>query len=72
MKIVRSILPHIIIILSGIFLVFLVLDDYNPTMNFINNVITMKLFWAYCILSVINSILFISTNRRNFKDRNQV
>lgn len=70
MSAIRSILPHIIIILSGIFLVFLILDSYNPTMNFINNTVSMKLLWAYCILSIINSIVIISYNRKNFRNKN--
>ncbi len=70
MSIVRSILPHIIIILSGIFLVFLILDNYNPTMNFINNTVSTKLFWAYCIISIVNSIIVIVYNRKSFREKN--
>jgi hypothetical protein len=71
MGIIRSILPHVIIILSGIFLVLLILDNYNPTMNFIDNTISMKLFWAYGILSIINSILFIAENRKDWRRKNK-
>jgi len=60
----RSVLPHIIIILSGIFLVFMILDYYNPTMNFVNNNINMKLFLAFCVLSIVNSVLTIIANRK--------
>lgn len=67
MNILRSILPHIIIILSGIFLTFLILDDYNPTMNFINNTVSNKLFWIYCILSIINSIVTIAFYRKEWR-----
>lgn len=71
MGILRGILPHIVIILSGIFLVLLILDNYNPTMNFIDNSISMKLFWTLGILSIINSILFAAQNRKIWKERNQ-
>ncbi|WFR58505.1 hypothetical protein QA584_05385 [Anaerocolumna sp. AGMB13025] len=67
MNIIKNILPHIIIILSGIFIIFLILDNYNPTMNFINNTVSIKLFWIFCLLSIINSILAIATNRKIFK-----
>jgi len=60
----RSVLPHIIIIVSGIFLVFMILDYYNPTMNFVNNNINMKLFLAFCVLSIVNSVLTIIANRK--------
>lgn len=64
MNIIKNILPHIIIILAGIFIVFLILDNYNPTMNFINNPISIKLFWVFCILSIVNSVMVVISNRR--------
>lgn len=71
MNMIRSILPHILIILSGIFIVFLVLDNYNPTMNFINNTVSLKLFWAFCILSIVNAGIVIASNRKNFREKNK-
>ncbi len=67
MNIIKNILPHIIIILSGIFIVFLILDNYNPTMNFINNTISIKLFWIFCILSIVNSVFLVISNRKAFR-----
>jgi|GEM_PF-1705638 hypothetical protein len=58
-KLMQRLLPHILFILSGIFIVFLILDDYNPTMDFATNAISMKLLWAFCILSFLNSALLI-------------
>ncbi len=69
MNIVRGVLPHIIIILSGIFLVFVILDSYNPTMDFINNTVSIKLFGIYCILSILNSIIMIAFNRKAWKEK---
>ena len=37
MKHLKAILPHVCIVLSLMFMVFLVLDDYNPMMNFLTN-----------------------------------
>jgi len=71
MKIIRSVLPHILIILPGIFVFFLVLDEYNPTMNFINNPVSLKLFWAFCILSILNSVIIIASNRKEWRERNK-
>ncbi|MGB4661233.1 MAG: hypothetical protein WBI07_18820 [Mobilitalea sp.] len=64
MKIMKSILPHIMVILAGIFITFLVLDEYNPTMNFIDNPVTLKVLWIFCVLTIINSVMIISSNRR--------
>lgn len=67
MNIIKNILPHIIIILAGIFIVFLILDNYNPTMNFINNTISIKLLWVFCILSIVNSVFLVISNRKAFR-----
>jgi hypothetical protein len=69
MRIIRSVLPHITIILSGIFIVLLILDNYNPTMNFLSNPVSTYLFWAYCILSIINSIIIVAVNRKAWKEK---
>lgn len=71
MGIVRSVLPHLIIILSGVFIIFLILDDYNPTMNFINNAVSIKLFWIFLILSILNSIIIIISNRKDWREKNK-
>ena len=71
MNIIRNIVPHIIIILAGIFIVFLILDNYNPTMNFICNTISIKLFWIFCILSIVNSVMIVISNRKAFRKKNE-
>lgn len=71
MKVIRSILPHIMIIISGIFVVFLILDGYNPTMNFINNPVSLKLLWTFCILSALNSVITITSNRNEWREKHE-
>ncbi len=68
MKKIRLLLPHILLILSGIFMTFLVLDRYNPTMDFVGNEISTILFWGFCILTVIQSSLIIASNRKNDRE----
>ena len=50
MKKLRGILPHLVIILAGIFLVFLILDQYNPTMEFVGNPISSILLALFCLI----------------------
>ncbi len=69
MKQLRSILPHIMIIMSGIFIVFLILDNYNPTMNFIDNPVSLKLFWCFCLLTIVNAGITIAANRKEWKQK---
>ncbi len=62
---IKKIIPHLLFILSGIFITFLILDQYNPTMDFVSNPISIKLLWSFCLLSLLNSILMMKDNRRN-------
>lgn len=62
---IKKIMPHLLFILSGIFITFLILDQYNPTMDFVSNPISIKLLWSLCLLSLLNSILMMKDNRRN-------
>ncbi|MEG1560458.1 MAG: hypothetical protein RRY79_00120 [Clostridia bacterium] len=71
MKKLATILPHILIILSGMFLTFLTIDIFNSAMGFINNDITKTLMFVFCILTVITSILFISLQRRIARAKNR-
>lgn len=72
MQLIKNVLPHIMIILAGIFIVFLILDEYNPTMNFLSNSISLKLFWVFCILTMINSIMIVASNRKQMDGGNEL
>ena len=61
-KIVRTfikILPHINIIISGMYLVFFIIDVQNSAMAFINNDITKVLLLFLAIGSTLSSVLLI-------------
>lgn len=68
MKKLRGILPHLVIILAGIFLVFLILDQYNPTMEFVGNPISSILLALFCLLSIIAGILLAKDNRQRARE----
>lgn len=53
---VQDLLGHVLVILGLMFLVFLVLDQYNPMMNFINNNISRTLLALFCLCSIARSI----------------
>lgn len=63
-KIAGKLLPHITLILAVMFITFLILDQYNPMMNFVNNEFSLKLLWVWCILTVIQSILIVIQNHK--------
>jgi hypothetical protein len=53
-----GILTHITVILALVFLVFLVLDQFNPMMNFVNNDISRWLLALLCASGTAQSILY--------------
>ncbi len=54
----RAILSHLTVILSLMFAVFLILDQFNPMMNFVDNSISRWLLAALCASGIAQSILY--------------
>ena len=50
-------LTHLTVILSLVFIVFLVLDQFNPMMNFIDNGISRWLLAGLCVSGCAQSVL---------------
>ena len=53
----HAIFSHLTVILALMFLVFLILDQFNPMMNFIDNPISRWLLAALCASGISQSIL---------------
>lgn len=64
MKRFNRILPHMTIILAGMFIVFWILDILNPVMNFINRKASNKLLLIFCILAIATSIMNVYYERK--------
>ena len=64
MRKLRELFSHTTVILSLMFLVFLVLDIFNPMMNFIDNSISRYLLLALCVSGAAQSILSWLTPKR--------
>ena len=54
---IRAVLRHTTVILALMFLVFLVLDQFNPMMNFIDNGISRWLLVGLCASGFCQSVL---------------
>lgn len=52
----HALLSHLTVILALMFLVFLVLDQFNPMMNFIDNSISRWLLAALCVSGIGQSV----------------
>ena len=55
---ITGLLNHLTVIFGLMFLVFLVLDQFNPMMNFIDNHISRWLLAALCISGIMQSIQY--------------
>ena len=60
----HKVLPHGILILSLMFVVFLILDQYNPLMQFLDNGISRMLLGILLLLSIISSARSITFKHR--------
>ena len=58
----RKLLPHAAIILSGMYFVFFFIDRVNAAMAFIDNPITKGLLLALGVLAVFNALTLIRDN----------
>ena len=54
---IYALLRHTTVVLALMFLVFLVLDQFNPMMNFIDNGISRWLLAALCVSGIAQSVL---------------
>ena len=66
-KVLSKVLPHVIIDLSLVFMVFLVLNKFNPMMGFLSNKYSQALLWVLCVCALAESILLIIFSRRENK-----
>ena len=53
----ESLLTHLTVILSLMFVVFLILDQFNPMMNFVDNGVSRWLLCALCLGCILRGVL---------------
>ncbi len=68
MKTVEKVMPHISIILSGMMIVFFVVDRFNSAMAFIDNDGTKILLLLLSVTSIINASMLVAHQRRLQRD----
>jgi len=64
MKTIAKLLPHVAIILSGMLIVFFIVDRFNSAMGFLDNDAAKVLICALGVVSIVNSIMLIAHQRR--------
>ena len=50
----KNLLPHLSIVLSGMLIVLLAIDRVNSAMMFIDHRLTKGLMWVLCAASIVN------------------
>ena len=59
-----SALPHLNISLGIVMLTLLITDRFNRAMNFVNNDITKSMLIGFCVLVIIESVIYCYRQRR--------
>jgi hypothetical protein len=65
MKTIARALPHATIVLSGMLIVFLILDRFNPSMGYLDNPGERVLLIALATTSIANAMMLIGRQRRS-------
>ena len=61
MRLLVKTLQAVLIVLSLMMMIFLVLDPFNPNMDFLKNNITKGLLWVFSLLSLANGLLVMAS-----------
>ena len=68
MKTVTKVLPHLSIVLSGMLIVFCVIDRFNSAMGFLDNDAAKLMIFALSILSIIHAMALAASQRRRERE----
>lgn len=66
---IKAALPHLCIVISFMMFVFLIIDNVNSAMNFIDNDVFKILLTGFCVLVIALSVIVIVQHRRRDEGR---
>ena len=64
LNLVKKLLPHVAIVISGILIVFFVIDRFNKPMGFMTNEFHKRLTFVLAILAIYYAVKAIALQRR--------
>lgn len=64
LNLVKKLLPHVMIVISGMLIVFFVIDRFNKPMGFMTNEFHKRLTFALAILAIYFAVKAIALQRR--------
>jgi hypothetical protein len=67
MRSFRSVLSHLSIIFSGVFITLAILNQYNPGMGFLTSRVSLIFILGFCLSVIALAVATIADNRRYAK-----
>jgi hypothetical protein len=64
MDIVKKLIPHLCIVLAGMFITFFIVDKFNSAMAVLDNDTEKAILFIFCIVALIVSGMLIYRQRR--------
>lgn len=64
LKWIRSALPHLFLVLSIYFIVMVILNDYNPSINLLANPYNITFLTISCVVNLLHAFVVL-TGKRN-------
>ena len=61
MRLLVKTLQAVLIVLALMMMIFLVLDGFNPTMNFLRNDISKGVLWVFCLFALADGSLIMAS-----------
>ena len=72
LKVFLKIVPHALLVVTGMFITFLIIDSQNSIIGMIDSDLSKDVMWLWCALSLITAVTLIyicSANKRKRKCR---
>lgn len=64
LKIFIKVMPHALLVVTGMFITFLIIDAQNSIIGMIDSDISKAVMWVWCALSIVASVTLIYIQRR--------
>ncbi len=61
----RSIMSHICLVFSGVFITLVILNYYNPTMGFLTSTVSIVYIVLYCLATIALAAATVADNRHH-------
>lgn len=65
LSLLAAALPHLNIALGIVMLTLLITDRFNRAMNFVNNDITKYMMIGFCVLVIVQSVIYSYRQRKD-------